>query len=302
MNDVGAPGYGNRMSRPPVSTIADQVFFSTVRIETAVPGGNSTGTGFIVLYDAGDGGHYPVLITNKHVLADAQEARFTLPRALPGAPDTPMNAGTQTIIPNFGLDSWVGHARADVDVAAMFFGPVIEEMTERGAPAFYRGFNSELLLTEHQSESLDSIEGVTFIGYPNGLFDTESMLPIARRGHTATPLFNDYQGMPAFLIDASVFPGSSGSPVLIYDRGSFTTRDGTTHIASRLHLAGVVAAVHTRTVNGEVVLASTATASFQDVIDLGIVFKASAIQECVDLLFQSAGITLPSAPSPAELA
>lgn len=293
------------MPRPPVSTVADQVFYSTVRIETEVPGGTSTGTGFLVLYDYGDGSSYPVLVTNKHVLAGATEARFTLPRLADGttlADGVPMNAGTQTIVRGFGTSSWVGHPRADVDVAAMMFGPILHNMTERGAPAFFRGFGADLLLTEVQSEALDSIEDVTFVGYPSGLYDTDSMLPIARRGQTATPVFNNYQGKPAFLIDASVFPGSSGSPVLILNRGSYTTREGATVIGSRLHVAGVVASVHTRQVHGEIILTAAGIASFDDMIDLGIVFKASAIQECVDALFQSAGVQPVATPAPSELA
>lgn len=286
------------MPRPPVSTVADQIFYTTVRIETTTPDGASTGTGFLVIYREGDVA-YPVLVTNKHVVEGATEARFTLARAANGAP---LDAGTQTTMTNFGPHAWVGHPRADVDVAAMLFAPVLNDMESRGAPAFFKAFESELLLTETQAETLDSIERVTFVGYPNGLFDQVSMLPIARRGQTATPIFNDYQGWPAFLIDASVFPGSSGSPVLILDRGNFTTRDGTTHIASRIHLAGVIASVHTRRVQGEVRLASTGVASFEDMIDLGIVFKASAIQECVDLLFQHAGVTITTAPAPEALA
>lgn len=286
------------MPRPSVTTIADQVFYSTVRIETVLPDATSTGTGFLLLYNSGEVG-YPVLVTNKHVLADASSAVFTLARAENGVPT---NAGTQITMTDFGPQAWLGHPREDVDVAVMAFGPALNEMDKRGAPAYYRAFGSDLLLTEAQADSLDSIENVTFVGYPNGLFDTASMLPIARRGQTATPIFNDYRGWPAFLIDASVFPGSSGSPVLILDRGSYTTRDGNTYLASRLHVAGVIAAVHTRRVHGEVLMVANGVASFDDAIDLGIVFKASAIQECVDLLFQRMGVDLTGAPDANALA
>src|SRR5437763_136516 len=45
-------------------------------------------------------------------------------------------------------------------------------------------------------------------------------------GVTANPLQADYDGRPVFLIDASVFPGSSGSPVVICNQGGFATRQG----------------------------------------------------------------------------
>ncbi len=287
------------MTRPPVVTLADQMFYSTVHIESVAPTGTSTGTGFLVLYSKADGTSIPVLVTNKHVLQGARSVSFTLAGAKEGEP---MPTGTRITIVDFGDESWFGHSDPRVDVATMPFAHVLQKMSDSGAPAFYRAFGSDLLLTRDQADQLDSIEGVTFIGYPNGLFDTASMLPIARRGQTATPIFNDYEGLPAFLIDASVFPGSSGSPVMIFDRGSFTTRDGTTHIGSRLYLAGVIAAVHTRRVHGEVQFASSAVASFDDMIDLGIVYKVSAIQECVDAMLAKFGIILTGAPAADALA
>lgn len=293
-----AQRYVGEMTRPPVSTIADQLFYSTVQIEARTAVGVSTGTGFLLQYAAGRA-VVPVLVTNKHVLAGATTVSFTLAGLANGEP---MMTGTRLTMTDFSAAQWTGHVDPQVDVATMAFGGVLQQMIRDGAPAFYRAFGSELLLTSEQADGLDSIEGVTFVGYPNGLFDRASMLPIARRGQTATPIFNNYEGLPAFLIDASVFPGSSGSPVLIFDRGMYTTRDGNMHVASRIHVAGVIAAVHTRRVHGQVQIVSSATAVFDDMIDLGIVYKASAIQACVDLMFETLGVDLANAPSADDLA
>ena len=238
------------MRRPPVETIADQLFFTTAFIEAFTSTSRSTGTGFIINYTGEDGLTRPVLITNKHVFDGAEQVAFTMPAAENA--DQPANRGTRMTLTSFNSSTWVGHPDSGVDIAAMFFGDVMKAMGDSGAPPFYRGFGPEQLATRDTANSLDAIEQVTMIGYPNGLFDQSSMLPIARRGQTATPIFNDYNNLPAFLIDASVFPGSSGSPVVLYDRGTFTTRDGTTHVGTRLALLGVVAAVHTRQVNGVV--------------------------------------------------
>jgi V8-like Glu-specific endopeptidase len=289
------------MVRPPVETIADQLFFTTVFIEAFTATGRSTGTGFIINYPAENGQVMPVLITNKHVFAGAGQVAFTLPAA--EETDRPANRGTRMLITDFDAQNWVGHPDSGVDIGAMFFAIVLNAMEANGAAPFYRGFSPEHLVTQGTANSLDAIEQVTMIGYPNGLFDQSSMLPIARRGQTATPVFNDYNNLPAFLIDASVFPGSSGSPVVLYDRGSFTTRDGSTHLGSRMALLGVVAAVHTRRVNGVVQMVSSGIATFDDMIDLGIVFKASAIQETVFSLYEANGLPLPVATvAPGELA
>ncbi|BAS18672.1 serine-Type endopeptidase (plasmid) [Arthrobacter sp. Hiyo8] len=280
------------MARPPVETIADHLFFTTVFIEAFTPTARSMGTGFIINYPAQEG-HRLVLITNKHVFDGAEQVAFTMPAAENTA--EPASRGTRTLVTGFGAQTWVGHPDSGVDIGAMFFADVVKAMENGGAAPFYRGFRPEQLVTRDTANSLDSIEQITMIGYPNGLFDQSSMLPIARRGQTATPIFDDYNNLPAFLIDASVFPGSSGSPVVLYDRGTFTTRDGSTHSGSRMALLGVVAAVHTRQVNGVVQMVSAGIATFDDMIDLGIVFKASAIQETVFALHEANGLPLPLA-------
>lgn len=280
-----------------VETVADQLFFTTVYVEASVPGGVSTGTGFVVNYQTPDG-IMPILVTNKHVLGDFSQVTFRMVAAENGGPcQRATQISVSEIVPG---ETWVGHPDENVDVAVMPFIGVLNAMASNGAAPFYRAFRPENFLTQAQAEELDGIEQVLFVGYPNGLFDTASWMPIVRRGQTATPIYNDYRAQPSFLIDASVFPGSSGSPVVIYDRGMYVTRSGATTIGSRFFLAGIVAAVHTREVLGQIILTQgTPAAAFNDMIDLGIVYKARAIQETVDILVSRAGVQ-PVAPPSAE--
>lgn len=277
-------------------TPAEQLFFTTVYLAGKdAADGTWTGTGFIVNYATDEEKLVPILVTNKHVLAGAVELSVRLVRS--GPDGNPVLGATETVVGGFNPEAWLGHPDPSVDVAVLPLGPIVYQMEKEGRPAFYRAFSTEQMLTEAQALELDAIEQVTFVGYPNGLFDTESFLPIARRGQTATPLQNNYRGAPAFLIDASVFGGSSGSPVFIFDRGVFSDRRGNTTVGSRFHLLGVLAAVHIRQASGSVHdLPAKQIAVFDEPIDLGIVFKSSAIHLCVEELFKQLGLTMASKP------
>jgi hypothetical protein len=143
---------------------------------------------------------------------------------------------------------------------------------------------------------LDALEPVTFIGYPNGIWDSKNLLPIARRGMTASPISVDFENTPRFLIDASVFGGSSGSPVFLLNQGVYTDKTGGTIIGSRLLFVGVIAAVFFRTQFNQVVAVPIPTqvqpmVQQQEMIDLGIVFKARTVIETVEAFLKAKNAT-----------
>jgi len=157
-----------------------------------------------------------------------------------------------------------------------------------------------MIPSQDQIERLDAIEPVTFIGYPNGIWDSKNFLPVARRGSTASPIQVDFEGTPRFLIDASVFGGSSGSPVFLFNQGMFTDKSGDTSIASRLLFVGVVAAVFFRTQFNQIVAVPIPTqtqpmARQQEMIDLGIVFKARTVVEAIEAFLVAKGAAKPLA-------
>jgi V8-like Glu-specific endopeptidase len=270
-------------------TLAEQLFFTTCRIEAHSRTRQWIATGFVYAVQT-DKGPAHFLITNKHVLRSAEELTIRMIRK--SAAGTPwLGEATQVAIQQFGTRTWTGHPDAAVDVGVMPLLQVLQEMENGGASAFFRSVTPEICLTPEREQELDAIEEVTFIGYPNGLYDAKNYLPILRTGTTATPISVDYQGAPAFLIDASVFPGSSGSPVFIANRGMYLTRGGSTVIGARLICLGVLAATHTRQVEGSVdVLPARLVAAFDEPIDLGVVYKARCIDECVAIVLDQRGL------------
>lgn len=172
-------------------------------------------------------------------------------------------------------------------------------MAATGAPPFFRAIPSNLMVSLQLVSELDAIEDITFVGYPSGMFDTHNFLPIARRGTTATPISVDYQGKPTFLIDAAVFPGSSGSPVFLANRGMYQSRDGGMVVGGRFACLGLVAAVHYRNLGGDVFELDTKLGvNIQEPIGLGIVYKATTIDACVDRLLSMVNVArVPTEPS-----
>lgn len=253
------------------------------------------GTGFLCQVPLSDGTDALFLVSNKHVLDEARELTATMVGADGDLPA--LGEGVSMTIAG-ARDAVVGHPDPSVDVAILPFASVLERLAQ-DRKAFIKTLPPELFMTAEQADQLDAIEQVLFIGYPSGLFDTKNLTPIARRGTTATPVALDYEGEPAFLIDATVFPGSSGSPVFIADRGSFAPKSGGLVAGSRTILLGVLAAVHMAQVEGEVSeLPASHTVAVETPLGLGIVYKAAAIDECFDIALQGQAARRPRTEAP----
>ena len=272
-----------------VDRIGRSLLFTTALVRSQLgPGLISAGTSFFYdgyLGDASSGVSIPMLITNKHVIGNATGGTVRLLRAENGEP----SLGNSVEI-NFHATDWVGHPDPYVDVTAVAIGGVLAQLEQQGTPVFFRQITRDLLPAPEVIDDLDVVEPVTFVGYPASLFDTANLTPIIRRGTTATPIQLNYCDNPQFLIDASIFPGSSGSPVFIVNENGY--RQGTSFVmgTSRVLFLGIVAAVHQQTSTGRIVTATTPQVQFDQMVDLGLVFKWTAVEETISELCQQRGI------------
>lgn len=271
-----------------LDTPMKELLFTTVHIHVESPQGMRSGTGFI--YNAArNGGATPVLVTNKHVIECATRGVIRLLRRHGNAPH--LGSAIEVSYTDF-LPLWTGHASPEVDVAAMFLGPTLNAAAESGHPPFFKMAGPDLCPSADVIRYLDAVETVTFIGYPNGLYDRANNTPIVRQGTTATPVELNWNGTPTFLVDGSVFPGSSGSPVFLVQQGIYRQEGGfALGGASRVFFLGLVAAVMIQRDSGQVVVdAPGPSVVFNQVMDLGIVYKWTAIEEAVDALCANNGI------------
>lgn len=277
-----------------VDSIAEQLFFTTVRIDTVSQNGASgSGTGFIFVYKRGEV-NYPFVVSNKHVVIGMSEGSLTFLQRKDNKPL--LGKGFRLNIEGW-KDVWFGHPTPDIDIAICPLAPLEAHIKQQNnIDIFYRHVSPDIIPSNEQLTKLDAIESVTFIGYPNGIWDKSNLLPVARRGTTASPLVVDFENSPRFLIDASVFGGSSGSPVFILNQGMFTDKSGNTVIASRLLFVGVIAAVFYRTQLNQIVAVPIPTqvqpmAQQQEMIDLGIVFKARTVVETIEAFLSAKNVT-----------
>ncbi len=269
-------------------SIAEQLLFTTVRVETAGPRHAGVGTAFIIQVPR-EGGDVLALVTNKHVIAGADQCTLTL--TLADESGDPSLGRTYSLSLPDVTRFFVGHRDDDIDVAAAPFVPILEELQRKGIRPFFRAVPSELIPAPSITDGLDAIEDVVFLGYPNGMWDAVNNLPIVRRGTTATPITVDFLGQRQFLIDASVFPGSSGSPVFLYNTGMYAQKGGGTVVGGRLHFLGIVSSVYFRREEGSIELrpvptVDSAVSVTREMIDLGLVIKAQPILETVQQMIE----------------
>ncbi|AZD34891.1 hypothetical protein C4K22_2138 [Pseudomonas chlororaphis subsp. aurantiaca] len=266
------------------NTLAERLFFTTIRIDTITPeGGCGSGTGFFFEHDIGDGRKAPFIVTNKHVVLGQKSGQLAFLKHKDGNPS--LGEGYNLHIGEQEWSAiWFGHPDPDIDIAVCALLPILEHLSKQGVEPYLLTVNSEMIPTEAQMSELDALESVTFVGYPNGIWDSKNLIPVARKGTTATPAEVDFEGTPRFLIDASVFGGSSGSPVFLLNQGSFANKQGGLMAGNRLYFLGVIAAVFFRTHLNEIIAVPIPTqakpmAQQQEMIDLGIVFKARTVVE-----------------------
>jgi hypothetical protein len=265
---------------------AEQLAHSTVRIETDT----GTGTGFFYRMAVEENGqHIPVIVTNKHVIAGSSKGQFLISRADPqGLPD--LTRHETYVFENFP-SHWFPHPVDGIDLCAMPIAPILVGAQKAGVSLFFRALDSTFIPTRDELHELSPVEDITMIGYPNGLWDRVHNMPIFRRGITATHPRLDWNGKPEFLIDAACFPGSSGSPVFLYNQGGYFSKGGLMLGAGRLKILGVLYAGPQHTVTGEIQIVTVPTVdkpvAFSTIPNnLGMVVRATALNELESALVE----------------
>lgn len=263
----------------------DKMAKSTVRIECIEGERMSVGSSFYCVFPLKTLGPVPVLITNRHVVEGFRHVQIVLSTA----PD-PREATLERcrVLAFDRLDEVVHfHDNPNIDLAAILLRPILDRNVDDGSTIYL----DEISLKDFAAEGIESrlrfVEDVLVVGYPQGEWDETRNLPLFRRGVTASPAMLDYNGESKFLIDCSIFPGSSGSPVFLYNFPAYV-EDGKIRFGERCALLGVVSHVLVHNVEGTVeeVDIPTATTVMKSPMpsNLGVVIKAREILKLAEVI------------------
>lgn len=257
-------------------SVAEQLIYSTVKLTARRAGAaTSTGTGFFFRFAVQGLNFVPAIVTNNHVINNNDELIVVCHLA---DHDKPSGKYIRCTVP---LDARrvIRHPDPNIDLCAILFADILNQAIAAQSPLFFVGLDTGLIPCVDEWQYFDAIEEVTMIGCPNGISDEVNNLPISRQGITASSLARNYNGKQEFMVDMACFPGSSGSPVFVYNRDGYLDRKTNNFMMglTRLKLVGILYAGPLITNTGTIVLGQPSQVQVAAMMHLGNVIKSSEI-------------------------
>lgn len=260
----------------PDLTLAERLLYSTVKLTASKDGVPiSYGTGFFMYFAKEADRFFPAIVTNKHVVAGADQITaicHTSEGNMPSGKFVPCNLW---IVPG----SCIEHPDPGIDLCAIPIGDIMNQAHAAGTPLFLQWIDWNIIPSDDDWAYFDAIEEVVMVGCPNGISDEINNFPIIRRGITASPISRKYNGLEEFMVDMACFPGSSGSPVFIYEKnGYFDHRNNSLMMGrQRIVFVGILYAGPQISTDGQIILGQQPRVIVAAMMHLGNVIRSSAL-------------------------
>ncbi len=269
--------------------------YSTVLISHEVkPNITSTGTGFLVFKKINNNKGHVFLITNKHVLPQKGNDKKISVRVNTKRNDVPLVENVEIPIYDSNAhlyDYVIFNPDKDTDVVAIHITQFIKDHSIKGSwlPEILFGTKDKL-----KAENINVGDEIFLLGYPDAIYDPRNVFPILRQGTIATVPTEGYSfneslrkkyNLPnhidGFLIDANVFPGSSGSLVILKPQATTIGPQGQTVVSGakkRPYLLGIVSM--------SIPIIDVNLRSVQR-MGLGVVYSIETIIKTIDQFYQN---------------
>ena len=217
-----------------INNISTQLMYTTVPMYSLRKNNETVYcTGLILNIQESDNSAIPLIVACYHSLKDSVGGYFSLQIKKDGQP-----AGEEAKV-HFSDDFAENFKLGDLDLIAIPFAGVLNDFQRKGTEIFFRGVDMGLFASTNVLGECDAIEDVITFGYPEKIYDSTHVLPIARRSYTATPIWNNYKNEQSFLIDLPDSDGFEGSPVFICNQGTVPTKDGIA-LGNRVLFVGMI--------------------------------------------------------------
>ena len=215
----------------------DTFHFITTLVVSSTPYGQSQGTAFFYQHLAPTEKPGPQwravlntwLVTNRHVVLPNVNGKETVPSSfslhLRKLEKDRLQWEAITLSTDELHSRTKVHPNADVDVAIIEVGDLIhDKLKEVGKYVQWYAVHPENFAGQNNIDVQVS-DDVIVIGYPRGYYDQVNLFPIVKAGIIASRWGAHFGGKPCFLIDAKLFPGSSGS-IVVSKPIDFVVKDG----------------------------------------------------------------------------
>jgi len=252
------------------------------------------GSGFLVFKQIDKDKGHVFLVTNKHLLPPEGPGKSIKIRVVRRIADNVQI--TEVNVPVVGengkyLSSVRLHPKEDFDIAAI---NITKQIIEQGIEANWIPLSLFATKNKLDEENITIGDEIFLLGYPDAIYDPRNVSPILRQGIIATEPTQGYafnekltkkynlpDQIDGFLIDANVFPGSSGSLVILKPQPSTVGPHGGTMISSAKKTPYVLGIVSGSIPIIEIYQYREARLPSFQRMGLGIVYSAESIKETI---------------------
>lgn len=193
-----------------MAMIPDHYIKAVLSIGVRKTGGNIAwiGTGFMIVKKVDENHYQPYLVTNKHVLAGKQSVVIRLKKK-----ESEQLLTIDVPLVENGEKLYSENPDDKVDIAVMTLVGSFFEQNHLQLAAFEID-NAALDSTEYVNEGGGEGSAIYMLGFPMGLVDVDTNVPICRSGCVARITKSEVARTKDILLDIQNFPGNSGSPII----------------------------------------------------------------------------------------